>query len=74
VITRDRATPLSGFGGFLALQTPHAPKLREGLRKRGVSCDSRGLQLRFGPAPYLADAQLGATVDALGDALGELRV
>lgn len=74
VITRDRATPLSGFGGFLALQTQHAPKLREGLRERGVSSDSRGPQLRFGPAPYLSDAQLEAAVDALGDALGELRV
>jgi kynureninase len=72
VITRDRSTPLSSFGGFLAMQTPLASRLRDALRERGVSSDSRGRWLRFGPAPYLSDQQLEAAVDALGDAVGEL--
>jgi kynureninase len=72
VITRDRATPLSGLGGFLALRTPHSQQLRESLGNRGVSTDTRGRHLRFGPAPYLADAQLEAAIDALGESLHEL--
>jgi kynureninase len=67
VITRDRATPLSDFGGFLALRTPDAPELQAKLRNRGVSADSRGQILRFGPAPYLSDRQLEAAVGILGD-------
>jgi kynureninase len=72
VIGRDRTTPAESVGGFLALRTPHAGSLQEALRARGVSSDSRGSYLRLGPAPYLADAQLEAAVDALGDALREL--
>lgn len=67
VITRDRATPLSGFGGFLALRTPDASRLQVALRGRGVSADSRGQFLRFGPAPYLSDAQVEAAIRALGE-------
>ncbi|MCP2260686.1 Selenocysteine lyase/Cysteine desulfurase [Streptoalloteichus tenebrarius] len=67
VVTRDRATPRECFGGFLALRSPHAGELRAGLAERGVHTDSRGEHLRFGPAPYLCDAQLEAAMDALGD-------
>ena len=66
VITRDRATPLSSFGGFLALRTPDASGLQAALRHRGVSVDSRGQFLRLGPAPYLSDAQLEAAMKTLG--------
>jgi selenocysteine lyase/cysteine desulfurase len=72
VISRDRATAPADLGGFLTLRTPHAPRLRDGLARRGVRADSRGRHLRLGPAPYLADAQLEAAVGALGDALDEL--
>jgi kynureninase len=72
VVTRDRATPLTSVGGFLALRTPHSQRLHESLRKRDVSTDTRGPYLRLGPAPYLADAQLEAAIDALVDALREL--
>jgi kynureninase len=65
VITRDRAGSLRDFGGFLALRTPHAGALCAALRARGVRTDSRGRYLRFGPAPYLSDAQLATAMDAL---------
>jgi kynureninase len=69
LITRDRATPRTSFGGFLALRSPYAGRLQEALRERGVFTDSRGNYLRLGPAPYLSDAQLESAVGALGDAL-----
>jgi kynureninase len=72
IITRDRATPLTEFGGFLALRSPHAGKLGKALDERGVSTDSRGAYLRLGPAPYLSDARLEAAVRILGDALTTL--
>ena len=58
VIARDRSRPLSAFGGFLSLRTPHAGELQRALRARGVHTDSRGEHLRLGPAPYLSDDQL----------------
>jgi kynureninase len=70
VITRDRATPLSDFGGFLALRTADAAALQMALRDRGVSADSRGRTLRFGPAPYLSDGQLEGAIGILGDVVG----
>ena len=72
VVTRDRATPPEGVGGFLALVSPHAARLDAGLRERGVAIDTRGPFLRLGPAPYLSDAQLTAAVERLGDAVAAL--
>jgi kynureninase len=69
LITRDRATPLEHYGGFLALRSPIAGDLRRALARRDVLVDSRGTWLRLGPAPYLADEQLTAAIDALGEAL-----
>ena len=66
VVTRDRATPLERFGGFLALRSPRAAGLQRALAERGVLTDTRGEWLRLGPAPYLSDAQLEAAVAALG--------
>jgi len=67
VVTRDRSAPREAFGGFLALTSPRAEELRKGLAERGVLTDSRGDKLRFGPAPYLSDAQLEAAVATLGE-------
>jgi kynureninase len=67
VITRDRTMPLADLGGFLALHAPDAAGLSSALKVRGVSTDSRGPVLRFGPAPYLSDQQLAAAMDALGE-------
>jgi kynureninase len=73
LVTRDRGAPLDAFGGFLALRSPRADRLQQALAARGVTSDSRGDVLRLGPAPYLSDAQLVAAVEALGEALTDLR-
>jgi kynureninase len=64
-VTRDRRTPLTEIGGFLALRSPRAVALSRALRERGVLTDARGDALRFGPAPYLADAQLRDAIEVL---------
>jgi len=67
VVDRDRRTPDDGFGGFLALDSPHAAALQAALARRGVHADSRGRRLRLGPAPYLRDDQLTAAIAVLGE-------
>jgi len=69
LITRERALPLSDFGGFLALRCGRAAQLQRALRDRGVLTDSRGERLRLGPAPYLSDEQLERAIALLGEAL-----
>ncbi|WP_156754949.1 aminotransferase class V-fold PLP-dependent enzyme [Actinokineospora pegani] len=63
----------AGFGGFVAVRSPVAGRLQAGLAARGVSTDSRGEYLRFGPAPYLADRQLRDAVAALGEVAASAR-
>jgi kynureninase len=67
IVTRDRDTPRSAFGGFLSVRSPHAGALCAALARRGVRTDSRGHYLRFGPAPYLSDRQLTDAMAALGE-------
>lgn len=67
VIDRDRRAPLRDYGGFLALRCRDAQEARLALAKRGVATDSRGVHLRFGPAPYLSDTQLTDAMAALGE-------
>jgi kynureninase len=71
LITRDRTAPRSAFGGFLSLQSPRASELQHALADHGVSTDSRGDRLRFGPAPYLTDDQLDRAMATLGKLLGQ---
>lgn len=58
---------LEDRGGFLALEAPDAERLCAALLKRGVRTDYRGTVLRFGPAPYLSDAQLVDAMEALAE-------
>lgn len=58
--------------GFLALRTPYASALSQQLRKHQVYTDARGDILRLGPAPYLSDAQLDQSIEALDCCLHEL--
>lgn len=67
VISRDRAVRLDQLGGFLALRSPRAGELCKALAAQGVSTDSRGDALRFGPAPYLSDSQLDEVMGVLGE-------
>jgi kynureninase len=72
VITRDRSVPLESIGGFLALRAPRAGEIGQALRGLGVMTDWRGEVIRFGPAPYLSDAQLDAAMAALREAVSSL--
>jgi kynureninase len=74
VLTRDRETPREQFGGFLALESPHAEELARGLAEEGVLVDARGRYLRLGPAPYLSDAQLQEAVERLGGVVARIGV
>ena len=65
-VTRDRETPLSAFGGFIAFESERAEELSRLLLDEGVVTDSRGRRLRFGPAPYHSDEQLEAAIERLG--------
>ena len=61
--------PLPGRGGFLAIRMADAGGVQRALLERGVLTDCRGSTLRLGPAPYLSDAQLVASIEALGEVL-----
>ena len=67
VVDRDRSVGLDDVAGFLALRSPRAGELSAALAERGVMTDHRGDTLRFGPAPYLTDAQLEDAVAVLGE-------
>jgi kynureninase len=67
VVCLDESVLLHERGGFLALRAPGAEKLSASLKQHGVRTDFRGDVLRFGPAPYLSDAQLVAAMEALGE-------
>jgi kynureninase len=69
LITRERDVGLDRFGGFLAVECPQAVAVARRLAEAGVLTDARGRYLRLGPAPYLADAQLEAAIERLGDAV-----
>lgn len=72
VARRALTGPAEQRAGFLALRTPHAGRLQEALRARGVLTDHRGDVLRLGPAPYHRDDQLQEAVARLGLCLAGL--
>jgi len=61
-----------GVAGFLAVRLPEgrAEEVRNALRDEGIRTDTRGDLLRLGPAPYVSDEQIDATVAALSRHLG----
>lgn len=73
IITRDRTVALEAVGGFLALESARAAELCTALDELGVQTDSRGSILRFGPAPYLSDAQLITAMQTLPEAIERLK-
>ncbi|MBV7315215.1 kynureninase [Shewanella sp. NIFS-20-20] len=50
-------------GGFLSLTTDHADAWVNALGRQGILADSRGSQLRLGPAPYVSQAQLDKALE-----------
>jgi acetylornithine/succinyldiaminopimelate/putrescine aminotransferase len=57
-IKRDTSISLKNIGGFLVLYSEFAAKISEKLKEKNVWTDYRGNVLRFGPAPYVSDAQI----------------
>ncbi|GGY52449.1 kynureninase [Bacterioplanes sanyensis] len=57
--------PLENLGGFLVIKTPHAAQWVEQLRAANIWSDSRGDNLRLGPAPYVSAQHLSQAVEAL---------
>jgi kynureninase len=74
LLKRNRAVPLDHFGGFLAIECPHALAVAKRLAEDGVLTDARGHYLRLGPAPYLSDAQLEAAMERFEKAVFALSV
>ncbi len=72
LVSRDRSLDLDEIGGFLAFKSPRADELCLNLARAGVTTDSRGAWLRFGPAPYLSDRQLRDAMAALGQVAREI--
>lgn len=56
-------------GAFVAFRHPHASKLREELRQRGIHTDARHDLLRLGPAPYTTTAELDRALEVLSELL-----
>lgn len=73
LITRDRSIPLDALGGFLVLRSPRAAEICCLLKERDVYTDYRDDALRLGPAPYLSDDQLKASIEILGEVLSTMK-
>ncbi|QDO85033.1 kynureninase [Shewanella psychropiezotolerans] len=58
---------MANNAGFLSLTTAKASDWVSQLAERGILCDSRGNQLRFGPAPYVTKAQLEQALNVVED-------
>lgn len=67
VVRLQADVPLQERGGFLALEAPDAGGLWQRLLELGVRTDYRDTVLRFGPAPYLSDAQIVEAMERLAD-------
>ncbi|HEX9276092.1 MAG TPA: kynureninase, partial [Casimicrobiaceae bacterium] len=68
----EPGVPFGAIGGFLAHRTPQAARLQQALRRQNVWTDYRGDLLRVGPAPYVTDGQLDASVAAVREAAARL--
>ena len=58
---------IANNAGFLSLTTANANTWVKELGQLGILCDSRGNQLRFGPAPYVTKAQLEQALNVIED-------
>lgn len=72
VIRLKHERPLEENGGFLALQSPCARKVRARLLDKNIFTDARGDILRIGPAPYITSSQIEQVIDALAGSIKEI--
>ncbi len=63
----DVATPRHDHarGGFVAVRTARASEIVAALRARDMFADARGDLLRFGPAPYVTNAEIDLAIAAV---------
>lgn len=61
--------PLEETGGFMALRSPHARKIRAQLLEKNVFTDARNDIIRFGPAPYTTSEQCEQVISELFDTI-----
>lgn len=71
-VLRRPEVPIGKLGGFLTLVSPRCAEIHARLDQRGVRTDFRGRNLRFGPAPYHSDRQIGDAMAALGEAVRQI--
>jgi kynureninase len=64
-IDHANTRPIEETGGFMALRSPNARKIRADLLEKGVFTDARNDIIRFGPAPYTTAEQCEAVIDEL---------
>ena len=57
--------PAERRGGFLALKTANARKIKERLMEEDIFTDARGDTLRLGPAPYITTKQMDQLMERL---------
>lgn len=72
VITLYHQKPLEQNGGFLALQSPHARRIRAELLEENIFTDARDNILRLGPAPYTTTQQIKKAIHGLAQAVNQL--
>lgn len=59
-------------GGFMALRSPQARKIRSRLLEMDVFTDARDEIIRFGPAPYTTSEQCEQVMDKLEEVVNEV--
>lgn len=64
--------PIEENGGFLALKSPKARKIRAALLEKNVFTDARGDILRMGPAPYTTAVQIQRAIEILAETVTEI--
>ena len=62
------------IAGFFTVITPHAEELNKLLFEQGIYTDFRADNLRFGPAPYMSDAQLQKAMSIFLKLVGQFNV
>lgn len=65
--------PVEESGGFLALRSEKARKLRAMLLEKDIFTDARDDILRIGPAPYTTSEQCEAVIGELFECINDLR-
>ena len=71
VIRHANTRTIEQTGGFLALRSPHARKIRARLLEMDVYTDARDEIIRFGPAPYTTSDQCEQVMNKLAEVVNE---